>query len=65
MAGPGKPVLKWDDLHKGMAIRFYASGTWKKGTVAHTYTDSCTVAWDIGSIVRVTRVYDLRSIRHP
>jgi len=65
MAGPGKPVLSWDSLHKGAEVRFYASSTWKKGHIAGTYPDSASVAWDVGSTVRVTRIYDLRNLRLP
>ena len=63
MAGPGNPVLSWDQLHKGAAVRFYTSSAWKKGIIANTDSDSCSVAWELGSVNHVTRVWDVRNIR--
>lgn len=55
--------MKWTELKKGQAVKFYAAAGWKNGTVSTVYTDSCSVTWYVGSTQKTTRIYDTRNIR--
>lgn len=55
--------MKWSDLAKGQAVKFYGAGGWKSGVVATVYENSCSVLWTTGSTQKITRIYDVRSIK--
>jgi hypothetical protein len=55
--------MKWSDLAKGQAVKFYSAGGWKSGVIATVYDSSCSVLWTAGSTQKITRIYDVRSIK--
>jgi hypothetical protein len=54
--------VTWTQFSKGQEVRFRALGGWIRGHVSETYDNSVSVAFNRGSQLFNTRIYDIRNI---
>jgi len=63
MAGPGQPVLSFNQLSRHQPVRFYSGDGWKKGTITRIEQNSCSVLSFAGSKPKTITIFDVRNLR--